>query len=72
MAIVVLGHRFLPEKELGQRVGPQSFRLRVALQVDMPRNFLAKQLVTIDESLFKIQTGWQCMVPGPIEQNLLM
>ena len=61
--------RLLKESRLshriGQRVGPQSQLLRTAWQVFM-QEVTAEQLVFIDESLFKAQTGWRCLAYGPI------
>ena len=47
----------------------QNNELRVAWQADMI-NFTAEQLVVIDESLFKAQTGWRCMAYGPIGDSV--
>ena len=45
----------------------QSAQLRLAWQIDMTRNFVVKQLVFIDESLFKLQTSWRCMIYDSID-----
>ena len=62
-------YRLLKESRLsyrkGQRVGPQSQSLRTAWQAFM-HDVTAKQLVFIDESLFKAQTGWRCLAYSPI------
>jgi transposase len=50
----------------GQRIGhTQSQALRVAWQAQM-YDISAEQMVFIDESLFKQQTGWRLMAYGPI------
>lgn len=49
----------------GSRIGPQSQQLRNDWVADMV-DLTAEQLVFIDESLFKAQTGWRCMAYGPI------
>jgi transposase len=50
----------------GQRIGhTQSQALRVAWQAQM-HDISAEQMVFIDESLFKQQTGWRLMAYGPI------
>lgn len=63
-------NRLLKEEKLsrkkGQRIGPQSEVLRKAWQADMATNFVAEQLVFLDESLFKEQTCWRSMAMGPI------
>ena len=64
-------YRLLKESRLshkkGQRVGPQSQLLRTAWQAFM-QDVTAEQLVFIEESLFKAQTGWRCLAYGPIGQ----
>ena len=52
-------------RKKGQRLGPQSPILRTAWQADMG-NYLAYQLVFVDESLFKAQSGWRLMAYGPV------
>ena len=52
-------------RKKGERLGPQSLQLRIPWQADMG-NFLAHQLVFIDESLFKAQSCWRLMAYGPI------
>ena len=52
-------------RKKGQRIGPQSPILRNTWQADMA-NYLAHQLVFVDESLFKAQSGWRLMAYGPI------
>ena len=63
--------RLLKESRLshkkGQRVGPQSQLLRTAWQAFM-QDVTAEQLIFIDESLFKAQTGWRCLAYSPIGQ----
>ena len=63
--------RLLKESRLshkkGERMGPQSQFLRTAWQAFM-HDVTAEQLVFIDESLFKAQTGWRCLAYGPIGQ----
>jgi len=50
----------------GQRIGhTQSQALCVAWQAQM-HDISAEQMVFIDESLFKQQTGWRLMAYGPI------
>lgn len=57
-------HRISQKK--GQRVGhTQSRQLRVAWQASM-LDFTAEQLIFVDESIFKQQTGWRSMAYGPI------
>ena len=34
------------------------------------KDFTAEQLVILDESIFKLQTGWRCMAYGPIGQEV--
>ena len=52
----------------GSRVGPQSSQLRVEWQA-FRTDVTAEQLVFLDESLFKAQTGWRCMAYGLIGSN---
>jgi transposase len=64
--------RFLKEHHIsnkrGQRVGhTQSQPLRTAWQAIM-HDITAEQMVFIDESIFKEQTGWRLMAYGPIGQ----
>ena len=50
-----------------ERTGPQSEQLRLAWRTDM-LDFTVDQLVFIDESLFKLQTGWRAKAYAPISQ----
>jgi hypothetical protein len=59
-------HRISNKK--GQRIGhTQSQALRTAWQSFM-LDVTAEQLVFLDESIFKQQTGWRLMAYGPIGQ----
>jgi transposase len=65
-AVARLLKRVRIRNKKGQRVGhTQSQPLRVAWQAQM-QDITAEQLVFIDESLFKQQTGWRLMAYGPI------
>ena len=50
----------------GQRIGPRNNTLRLTWESEMKTMFTANQLVFVDESLFKQQTGWRCMAYAPI------
>ena len=52
-------------RKKAERMGPQSEVLRTSWRVDMLQ-FTVNQLVFIDESLFKLQTGWRVMAYAPI------
>ena len=52
-------------KKKGSRNGPRSDMLRADWQTFM-LDVTAEQLVFLDESLFKAQTGWRCMAYSPI------
>jgi len=55
----------IPNKK-GQKVGhTQSQALRIAWQAQM-QDITAKQMVFINESIFKQQTGWRLMAYRPI------
>jgi hypothetical protein len=57
-------HRISNKK--GQKVGhTQSQALRIAWQAQM-QDITAEQMVFLDESIFKQQTGWRLMAYGPI------
>ena len=48
-----------------ERMGPQSEILRTSWRADMLQ-FTVNQLIFIDESLFKLQTGWRARAYAPI------
>ena len=52
-------------RKRGERVGPQNQILRTAWRADMI-NFTVNQLIFLDESIFKLQSGWRMMAYGPI------
>ena len=65
-------YRLLKESRIsrkkGQRIGnTQNLELREDWQAFM-LDVLAEQLVFLDESIFKQQTGWRCMAYAPIGQ----
>ena len=47
----------------------QSDLLRAAWQADM-LNFIVEQLIVIDETIFKAQTGWRCMAYELIDEKI--
>ena len=52
-------------RKKGQRIGPRNEILRRQWQAQMGQS-TAEQLVFLDESIFKLQSGWRCMAYGPI------
>ena len=52
-------------RKKGELIGPQSQQLRTAWRADM-MNFTTEHLIFLDESIFKLQTGWRGMAYGPI------
>ena len=64
---VLKDHRRSRKKN--SRIGLQSNQLRFDWQEFM-LDATAEQLVFIDESLFKVQTGWRSMANGPIGSDI--